>query len=189
MGKSRRFERSVAAIDNCCYKCYNLGIMNISKKLLIPVASVVLLSGIVAGGITLNKTGASSEPPIVQQVQHQGEVLDNHEARITNAENNITDLQNKTNTPSSTNNTQPPAVVTPAAAPSVTPDQTPAPTPTPVTLTTFAKIPLANSQDVDCSVVYTDGTSYQWHWMTVNGAIGHTFGNCDQTLVGTTKLN
>lgn len=86
------------------------------KKLLIIPA--VALAG---GGLSLAvnhsyPVGADSDPPIVQEVKHQGEVLQNHEDRIGNLEKDAADLQKNTNTPPSSSRVVVREVTTPSAS-------------------------------------------------------------------------
>lgn len=82
--------------------------------------------------------------------------------------------------------------------PSTIPNQ-----PSPPTVTTVTQIPVGDAGDVDCEYVYSDGTTYQWHWRTVkqqgswvtdsSGNNGHWLpstsesGTCDQSTVGKVK--
>lgn len=157
------------------------------KKLII--GSAVLLTLATATSLALTQPSnlmAESDLPI--KVQHQQEQLDNHEARITNTENDVTGLQNKTSTPPSVQRVEVPVVQpAPVSQPSPTP---PEPEPTPVTVTSYEQIPVENSEDVDCKYTYSDGTTYQWHWKTVEYnqvRIVHTTGKCDQSAIGTEK--
>lgn len=165
----------------------------IGTRALIIGGSVIAL-GAVTGVVALNspsQTGATDIPPIQQQVDNQQKELDNHDARITNNENDIKSLQGATNTAPSSNNVAVPTV-------------TPAPTPVPITVTAYEKIVL-DANSTDCEYTYSDGTTFQWHWQTTDphgswvtdgvGQNGHwvpsvdTTGVCDQSAVGSTKTN
>lgn len=166
------------------------------KKVLIAFAGFTLLSGLVIGGITWNSSKAEDVPPIVTEVQHQGEELNNHEVRITNTENDVKDLQTKTSTPPSTSNTTPPQVVTQSptqpiyTAPAPTPSPTPTPTPTPITVTAFEQIPVGDSE-IDCKLTYSDGTMFTFVWQTWDynqgTKITNTTNYCDSSVIGKTK--
>lgn len=90
----------------------------------------------------------------------------------------------------------------PAAAQSiVTPDSAPQPVPQPdpITVTSYEEIPVGGAGDKDCKFNYSDGTIYQWHWVTINpqGAWSETqqrwsvttttSGSCDQSVIGRAK--
>lgn len=82
---------------------YYAPMVKTKKRTVISLAGTVLLSTFVVGALHFNKSGAETEPPIIQEVKHQGQVLDNHEDRITNTEKDVSDLQNNTQTaPNST---------------------------------------------------------------------------------------
>lgn len=130
--------------------------------------------------------------------------LDNHEVRIKNAENNIKDLQVKTNTPASTGNQSVPVVSTQTSNTSATTFATTpvADIPTPVVVTAFREI-VIDSDTSDCEYTYSDGTTYQFHWKTTNsqgswqtdgnGNNGHWMasttknGYCDNRALGQAK--
>lgn len=75
--------------------------------------------------------------------------------------------------------------------------------PDPVTVTAYEQIPIQDSEDIDCKLTYSDGTTYQWHWTTVNehetwmtdssGHNGHwvkathTSNYCDASVIGNVK--
>lgn len=169
-----------------------------NKKIVVAVVASTLIATAGVSAVAVNQaTGADSEPPIVQEVHQQGEQLENHEARITNAENDISDLQENTNTAPSTNRVEVPVV---SSTPSSNPD--PEPTPAPVTVVSFQQIGVGGG-DYDCKYTYSDGTTHRWLWKDYteqgswvtdsNGNNGHwvgttrTVGNCTANAVGTVK--
>ena len=142
--------------------------MKLNKKI-IGLAGTVLLSTAIVGGLQFNKSDATTEPPIYTEVRHQGEVLDNHEDRITNTEKDVTELQTKTGTPPSPTRTIVREVSTPSPPTPISsiPITTPTPQSTPVTVVSYEQIAIQGSEDVDCKYTYSDDTSYQWRWKTV----------------------
>lgn len=177
------------------------------KKKLALVTGVVTLAlvGAVVAATQPDSTGAT-DSPIVDQVNRQEQELANHDARITNTENDVKDLQGNTNTAPSTVRVEVPAkpaslANTPASNPGT--QSTPAESgePNPVTVTAYEKIPDGN--DIICKLTYSDGSTSQRKWQTTNpqgawiedgqGQNGHwqatttTSGNCDDTLLGTIK--
>lgn len=144
------------------------------KKILSAVVAVAIIGGLIGATVLSapQSTGADTSP-ITTEVDNQQKELSNHEARITNNESNIKDLQTNTNTPPS-----PTQVSVPASPP-----------PAPITITSYLQIPVDN-QGVDCQLTYSDGTTYQWHWQVYNpGSSGvTTYNTCDQFLVGQPKI-
>lgn len=125
-------------------------ITNSKKSLLITGAFLTFAAAGIAGILSLPKSSSADTPsPIVQQVNHNTDELSNHEARIKNAENNIQDLQNKTNTPASSSNIDVPAVTAPPAPAPIT-DSPPAP----ITVITSEYVSPAGN----CLLTYSDNT-------------------------------
>lgn len=166
------------------------------------IGSIIVLGTI--GGISTElsnqpKTNADTSP-LVSQVDNNTKELANHDARITNSENDIKDLQNNTNTPPSTNKVTVPIVPTPSPTPDPVSTQTP--NPIPVTITAFQEI-VIDPDTSDCEYTYSDGTTYQFHWKVSNlqGAWAtDSFGNnghyvkttqynnkCDNSVIGKIK--
>jgi hypothetical protein len=164
------------------------------SKQAVIITGAIVIGGAVAGVSALTSsqpTSASGTTPIEQQVDKNTSELANHDARITNNENDIKDLQSNTGTPVSTNN---------VAVPSSTP--TPQVAIPAVTVTAFEQVPL-DAINIDCKYTYSDGTTYQWHWQATNphgswvtdsfGNNGHwvastsTTGACDQSAIGQAK--
>lgn len=162
------------------------------KKLIIGISSIAVISGLVIGGAMANSGSAttSSPPDLTPQVQAQQTQLDNHEARITNTENDVKDLQSSTNTPPSVAKVDVPiAQAAPVLQQTAQAPTIPEPTsPTPVTVTAYEQIPVEGSEDVDCKYTYSDGTNYQWHWQKVEynqgSKITNTSGLCDNRAIG-----
>lgn len=160
----------------------------------LAILSSVVLPVVGAAHIASNSAGADAEPPIVTEVRHQGEVLDNHEARIGNLETDVADVQANTNTTPSPNKVSVPSVSTPSVTVTADPTPTPpapAPEAKPIVVEGYAIVNIEGSEDQDCKVTYTDGTSYQWHWKQIEYNQGtrivHGINKCDDSLVGTKK--
>lgn len=122
---------------------------------------------------------------VLRQNEHQDQVLDNHEDRITNSERDIEDLQTHTSTPQSGER----VVVREVTTAKPEPKEEPEPAPQPVVVVSYRQILLENSEDVDCEYTYSDNTTYRWHWKTVEYNQGtkltHASGFCDQHAIGT----
>lgn len=158
------------------------------------VALCTLLIGLIIGGQTLTNTDAEPLPDattqlgildtVLKQNEHQDNVLANHEARITNTENDVSQLQGNTTI---VERVEVPVVVT---QPVPTPEA-PAPEPEPVVVTAYEQVPVSGTEDIDCKYTYSDGTTYQWHWFTVEynqgSRITHRSGICDDRAIGTNK--
>lgn len=168
------------------------------KKLIATLAIITatVVPVTVAANLASQKTGATEEPPIIQEIRHQGEVIDNHEDRITNTEADVADLQANTNTPPSQTRTVVREVQTPAPTEPVTvpaPDPTPEPAPVPVTVVAYLQIPTGEgymNENMDCEYTYSDGTTYRWLWREVEFnqvKITRTHGNCSATAIGRVK--
>lgn len=159
------------------------------KTLIITGAILAFATTAGAGALILPQTsGADTPSPIVQQVNHNTDQLANHEARITNTENNVKDLQTKTNTPPSNTNTVVHDVTVPAAPMPVTdPTPTPPPAPMPVTVAKSGYLGPGTiiGHEGDCLLFYTDGTQ-GYITATVTVQNGSTTDNC-QSFVGQPK--
>jgi hypothetical protein len=105
-----------------------------------------------------SSTGAA-DSPLVTQVDDNTKKLDNHEARISNTESDVKDLQNKTNTAPSTNH---------VAVPNSTPSASNPATPSPVTVTAYEQQPIDGSENVNCRYTYSDGSNTVFLWKMVN---------------------
>lgn len=109
-----------------------------SKKLAIATALAIAVVSVpvVSAFNKPEHIKANQEPPIVQEIKHQGEVLDNHEDRITNVESDVKVLQTSTSTKPSETRTVVREVVTPTSPePVAMPAPAPAPEPKPNPLT------------------------------------------------------
>lgn len=167
------------------------------KTKAIVLTSTVVILGVVAGVASQtqpNEAGADTSPITT--------TLDNHEKRITNAENNIKVLQTATGSSDSPDNVPVPAVVTNTSTTSTATTTQTSPTPG-VTVTSFREIVLDASTS-DCEYTYSDDTTYQWHWKTINpqgawvtdgsGQNGHwqqttqVMGECSDKALGQLKL-
>lgn len=163
------------------------------KKRIVAIATVSTVLGLLLGGYTLANTWASTDSPTtiqgVNEVNdHQQSQLDNHEARISNTENDVSGLQQSTNTPQSSNRVTVPGVTPPPtsqAAPDVTPP------PTPVTVASYEQLSVPGSEDIDCKLTYTDGSTHTWRWKTVTynqgTATTQLSGRCDPSIIGQAK--
>lgn len=155
------------------------------KKLILTTIASVLTIGAVSGAVALTskpQNSGADTTPISSTLQQQQDELNNHEARITNNESNISALGDKTGTNTTT------VVQVPAPATQTTPTAAPAttPAPSPVTVTAYEQIPI-DSNNIDCKLTYSDGTTYQWHWKVAKGNISYTAEICDSSIIGTPK--
>lgn len=172
-------------LDINVYWWYNADIMKRpslkrpkSLKVTGLVAGVVV-AGTVIGVAALNspdKTDAT-DSPLVTQVDQQEKKLNNHEARITNTENDVKDLQNKTNTSPSTVRVEVPAS---QSSPAPTPSAPVSDAKTPIKVVSYRQIPLDNG-DIDCEYTYADGTKYRWNWKISSQGSLVMVGPCDET--------
>ncbi len=154
---------------------------------------IPLVSGLIIGGVTMTKGQADNVPPIVQEVTHQGEVLENHEARITNTENDVKDLQTNTQTAPSPTRVVVNEVTTPPASQPLYTEPVTQPTPEPappVVVTSYRKI-VVDEYQTDCELTYSDGTTYRWAWETTEynqgTKITHHSDICDDSIIGSRK--
>jgi cell division protein FtsB len=92
------------------------------------------------------------DSPLVTQVDKQQSQLDNHEARISNTENDVKDLQDKTGTPPSTTR-----VTVPVAMPGGTIIPVPVPGVEPVKVVN-AVLRIAENGGHYCDLTYSDGS-------------------------------
>lgn len=174
---------------------------DMKKSIYIPLVIATLGCGIILTMSLQTETGAEFDlPGLNQQVQRQGEQIDNHEARITNNENDISDLQDNTSTPPRSSRVDVPSVTTPPAEPlpassetEPTPQPEPEPEPEPIVVVSYEQVPMNtgyNNEDMDCKLTYSDGTTYQWHWKVVSfnqTKITNTYGTCDPSVIGRNK--
>lgn len=129
------------------------------KKLLIASATLLTITGTMSYMANKPTAKADDVPPIVQEVTRHKEELDNHEARISNVESDVKDLQKNTST-----------------APSSTKQSVPQVTTQSVPTEQLAAQPTQTSQEVKvvsssftidvqgnhyCSLVYSDGSTGQ----------------------------
>lgn len=168
--------------------------MRVSKKIT-ALAGTVLLGGAIVGIMQNPKSNATTEPPLVTEVRHQGEVLDNHEDRITNLETDVTAVQQSTNTPSSSNKVVVREVQTASPTEPIYTEPTQAATPVveepKIVVTAYEAIPVPGTENVECKLTYSDGTVKQWLWKTVEynqgSKIVRTSGTCDASVIGQVK--
>lgn len=156
------------------------------KRLLI--ASVLLGSGLGTGVAALSspQSSGADTSPIVQQVNHSTDELANHEARITNTENDVKDLQDKTGTAPSPANKPAPTINTPPAAQPVA-DAAPVSPPS-ITIVASA-IVMGGQYDGYCHLTYSDSsTGYTKATLTTttSGNSSSTGDNC-QSFIGQVK--
>lgn len=155
------------------------------KNILIVSSALVLAVGGATFALSRPTTTGADTSPLVQQVQHDSDRIDNHEARITNTENDVKDLQNKTDTSPSVIRVPVPVVTSTSPTQALS-----APAPAQVTVSAVAQV--KNGNDTDCKLTYTDGTSITKQWRIFDGSDGltetvHYLGVCDNTLVGQIK--
>lgn len=168
--------------------------MKINKRIG-SLAGTVLVSAVIVGVMQADKGDATTEPPIVTEVTRHGEVLDNHEDRLTNVESDVKVLQENTNTPQSTNKvavrevrTQAPSepIHSPTAQSSAVAE---APPPK-VTIVSYQQITV-DANTTDCEITYSDGTTKRWTWrktwMNQGTLQGTEDGRCDPSLIGEEK--
>lgn len=149
------------------------------KKLITTLAVITL--GIVPVTIAANSAvpiDATEEPPIIQEVKHQGEVIDNHEARITNVEKDVTKLQENTNTPASPNKVTVPAVVTSSPEQLAVAESEPQP----ITVVT-SSYNHGGLHDGHCTLIYSDGSRDYTKATTTTRTEKHPNGEHSQTYM------
>lgn len=150
-------------------------------------AGIITLSTATAWAVVPEYPKVETSP--VYTTSDQNAILENHEARISNTEKDVTDLQANTNTPPSSDRVEvppPPAVVV-----QQTEQATQIPEPEPVVVTAYEVINIEGSEDQDCKLTYSDGTTHQWHWKTVeynqSTKTTNAIGKCDGSIVGKEK--
>lgn len=136
----------------------------------------VLLGGLAgATALTLPQNGhATDVTPVETQVNTNTQELANHEARITNTENDVKDLQNNTG-------------IAPSKSDVTVPTPTPVVSAPKVTVVSYEMIYLDGGK-MDCKYTYSDGSAYQWNFSYRDAqGVTHTNGICDIEAVGTIK--
>lgn len=137
-----------------------------NKRKAIIITGSVLILGVIGGGAASmagNKTVGAGTSPLVSEV-------DQHEVRISNAENNIRTLQTATNTPDNPSNAAVPTVNSPIGGSTGTTSTASTPVlevTVPVTVTAFKEI-VIDADTSDCEYTYSDGTTYRFPWKTTN---------------------
>lgn len=150
------------------------------------IVTGVLVVGLAAGGLVaaLNQpqqTGADTSP-LTTEVDRQGQELSNHEARISNLENNQKDIQNNTNTPASSTQVSVPAantkqtVVSTPSQPSDSSTPDPTPSPTIITIVSYSKGQIDPQGHYVCHLVNSDGSTQDI-----------TDFPCDDSIIGMAK--
>jgi len=135
------------------------------RKAIIITGSIVIL-GVIGGGVANmagSKTVGAGTSPLITEV-------DQHEVRISNAENNIRALQTKTNTPDNPSNAPVPTVNSSIATNTATSNSVAAPVlevTVPVTVVAYKEI-VIDADTSDCEYTYSDGTTYRFPWKTTN---------------------
>lgn len=150
------------------------------KKKAIIISSILIAGSVIeVTALQAPQSGGAVDSPLIQEVDHQGQVLNNHEARITNTENNVKDIQSKTSTPPSTTQVSIPQTTATPTTPVVASQ---------VTIISFEVIPISGSEDQDCKYVYTDGSTKQFAWQRTiynqGTKITQTSGYCDGRVIG-----
>lgn len=156
------------------------------KKKLLALATLGTI-GLLAGAFYI-PSQASEVPPIVQEVRHQGEVLDNHEDRITNVESDVVDLQENTGTPQSIEKVIVREVTTPPPTEPIYVE--PAPEPEPVVIVSYSQ--RVEGDNTYCDLTYSDQTTHSFLWQKreFNQVWSTTiYGKCDNSIIGLEKTN
>lgn len=155
----------------------------INRKAIITTLASIITIGSISGAVALNSTpqkAGADDSPIVQTLADHSKELANHEARITNTENNVQAVADKTGTTTT--------IIEQVPATSQAPAEV---APTLVTVTAYEQIPVDANGSMDCKLTYSDGTIYQWHWKTTKkiftGIVTSYDKNCDSSTIGTTK--
>ena len=144
----------------------------------VTLVSVATLTGLVVGGVTISKGEAAMDwLGLEQKIQQQDEQLGNHEARITNTEEDVSKLQENTNTPPSDNKVPVP-VVSPAPTESApAPEQTQAP----ITVTSVSQLPANAEGKTMCVWTFSDRTTSNFY------AEDELNRSCDASAIGKPK--
>jgi len=153
----------------------------LKKKLLVGGVIVALAAGGVTAALNQPQSTGADTSPLTQEVDRQGQELSNHEARITNNESDIKNLQNNTGTAPSANRESVPYVssttqtlVSAPNTPTVSPASAPA-------VVTKSNLLIGGQYDGYCQLTYSDGSqSYSKATLTTtgNGNSGNTEDNC-----------
>lgn len=149
------------------------------KKRLVLTTGVLIIGSIIGVAALQNPESTTAvDSPIAQEVDRQGQVLNNHEGRITNTENDVKDLQSNTGTPPSVTRVEVPAQ----------PPSAPAPIQPPITIVGYEVIPIPGSENKDCKYTYSDGSTRQFLWQIVTYNQGTKFTQtndfCDYRIIG-----
>jgi len=137
----------------------------------LAVAGAVIILGGAAGTAALisQPTSATDTTPTEQQVDKNTSELANHEARITNTENDVKVLQDKTETPPSSQSVS-------------------APSPVKKAVVTDYEFIYASDDEVDCKYTYSDGSTLQFVLSRRNAqGAWETNGYCSNRVLGSEK--
>lgn len=146
--------------------------MKVNKALVGSIAALGIAS-IVVLNISSRSNADLDTVTIGQELQSHEEQLNNHEDRISNTEADVKVVQEKTDTAPSTERVVVREVTNRVTSPS------PSPTPTTndpeqqpkeqqkITITSYKVLDVENSEDKDCEITYSDGTTKTWRWQSV----------------------
>lgn len=156
-----------------------------TKKLIIAAVTLSVIGGYTSSALNSQTIEATDEPPIVKEVERHGQILENHEGRITNAESDIKAVQENTGTAPAKDRVVVKEV--PVSQPS---EPSPAPEPQPVTITAFREV-VIDADTSDCEYTYSDGTTHTWRWKTTVTSESqknvYWTGVCNQNMIGEAK--
>lgn len=141
------------------------------KQKVALLAGVIILgtTGSIVMGLTNQpKTKADNLPPIVTEVDHQGDQLKNHEARIANLEGDTKALQSNTNTAPTSNTVTVPTVRDTTPGQTITPPPTSTPAPVASIIVTGYREIVIDPDTSDCEYTYSDGSMHRFNWKTTN---------------------
>jgi hypothetical protein len=152
------------------------------KKALLTIPIFAIVGAV--GAFTLPEhTAKAVDSPLITEVQHQQEQLNNHEARITNVENDVNGLHDATGAPKPVSN----ITVTEVSTPEVPVEQFSSATPT-VEDTTVRVTEGVMRVEADgnyfCDLTYSDGSTESIHQGQVFSFMGKPVvpGNCDKYI-------
>lgn len=158
-----------------------------SRKLILPIAVALLLVLGIAGSVYAfrplpKKANVAQKPISSTQTSTETPVSPSDQTTVVSAT---------------------PPTLSPATSTNTTTTQQTTTGTAPATVTAYEKISIPDSEDIDCKLTYSDGTTYQWHWLTINeqgswvtdasGNNGHwvkttnTANLCDDSVIGKQK--
>lgn len=159
--------------------------LTLKKKLITGGVVIALAAGGVTAALNSPQTTGADTSPVTTQLQQHSDELANHEARITNTENDVKDLQDKTSTPPSSTRVEVPVYI---PAPAVTQSSPSVTAPAPVTVT-GSGLMIGGQYDGYCILTYSDGSKdYVKATLTTttSGNSSSSVDNCN-TFIGQNK--